>query len=201
MIKWLRNLLIVAVLLLLGLGAFWGYRQYQSWQEYKTQEESTVLLEKIRTVAKLITVEGQFSEIINYKNYWGYDWAPFRKKALVRVQARVSVGYDLGKMQVETFPEEKRLRLAWDSRPEILSIEHELDYYDLQEGAFNNLSETDYNRINSLAVDQIRNKAEKSGLYESAAQQADEMLELIRFMVETMAWELEVVDKRPAFRQ
>lgn len=201
MVKWLRNLLIIAVLLLLGLGAFWGYRQYNSWLEYKTQEESTVLLEKIQTVAKLITVEGQFSEIINYKNYWGYDWAPFRKKALVRVQARVSVGYDLAKMKVETFPEEKRLRLEWDSRPEILSIEHELDYYDLQEGAFNNLSETDYNRINSLAVDQIRNKAEKSGLYESASQQADEMLKLIRFMVESMDWELEVSDNRPAFRQ
>ncbi|MBK9982670.1 MAG: DUF4230 domain-containing protein [Saprospiraceae bacterium] len=36
---------------------------------------------------------------------------------------------------------------------EILSVDHDLDYYDLSEGFFNSFSTEDYNKINADAKD------------------------------------------------
>lgn len=183
-----------------GAGIFVFSRLNKSIQP-TVEQEATVLLEQIRTVAKIVAVEGQFSEIVNYKNYVAYDWSPLRKKALVRVQATVSVGYDLSKMDLVSVAESKRIVLTWDPGPEILSVEHELDYYDLTEGTFNNFNEADYNRINGLAVDQIRHKAQYSGLYEAAERQARQMLNLIDVMVNGMGWQLVIREKQVAFSE
>ncbi|NUO03717.1 MAG: DUF4230 domain-containing protein, partial [Saprospiraceae bacterium] len=61
----------------------------------KPAESASILLEKIRTVVKLTTVEGEFSEIYNYNEYSGYFTWLWDKKALIRVHAVVSAGYDL----------------------------------------------------------------------------------------------------------
>ena len=63
--------------------------------------EADLLAEQIDEVFKLVTVEGRFSEIYKYSDYWGYDLSPLRKKALIRVSARVSVGLDLEQARVE----------------------------------------------------------------------------------------------------
>ena len=68
-------------------------------EKFRLTEQSQVLMEKIKTVAKLVTVEGYFSEVYDYQDYWNYDVSMFRKKALIRVKAKVSVGYDLSKMK------------------------------------------------------------------------------------------------------
>jgi hypothetical protein len=187
---WKKILLLTGALILL-LAGYTGYRYYKSWQEYKVQEESRVLLEKVRTVCKLITVEGQFSEIIDYKDYWGYDLSFFRKKALVRVQATVSVGYDLSNIKVESRPEEKKLLLSQLPDPLILAIDHSQDYYDITEGTFNSFTTEDYNRINEMAKENIREKAMQSELFKTAEQQAGQMLDLLAFMVESAGWTLE----------
>ena len=96
-------------MLALLFGVFWGTRYYYTWDAVSEEERSTVLLERIKTVAKLVTVEGYFSEVYDYKSYWGYDFSPFRKKALVRVKARVSVGYDLDQMKIEAQADRKRI--------------------------------------------------------------------------------------------
>ncbi|MBK9982671.1 MAG: DUF4230 domain-containing protein [Saprospiraceae bacterium] len=73
----------------------------------KQRRLRTVLyfLEKIRTVCKLVTAEGEFSEIYSYKESKWFDVSFLSKKALIRVKAKVSVGYDLSKIKVE--PDEK----------------------------------------------------------------------------------------------
>ncbi len=176
---------------MLAGASFYGWQYYQNWKTIKTEEEARVLVEKIKTVSKLITVEGSFSEIYDYKDYWGYDLSPFRKKALVRVNAKVSVGYDLNQMKVEAFPTEKRIVISNLPDPEILSIDHDLDYYDLSEGTFNSFSTEDYNKINTNAKAEIEKKALESDLFLVAEEQSDNMLEMIGVMVESIGWELE----------
>lgn len=185
--SWLQ-LITVLVFIALLVGVYFGYQQYTDWRSIKAKEESTVLLEKMRTVAKLITVEGQFSEIISYKDYWAWDWFPFRKKALIRVQATVSVGYDLSKVTFRAYPEQKRMVIEQLPAPEILSLEHDLDYYDLSEGTFNTFLKEDYNRINAEAKAKIREQAENSELFSAAQDQAAKMLDLMAFMVESTGW-------------
>ncbi len=106
-------------------------RWYFKRQEAVVQENGVVLLERIKQVAKLITVEGYFSEIYDYQDYYGYDLSIFRKKALIRVKAKVSVGYDLEKMKVTSDAATKTIHLSGIPPAEILSIEHDLDYYDV----------------------------------------------------------------------
>jgi len=81
----------------------------------KTTEDSVVLLEKIRTVCKLVTAEGEFSEIYSYKSSYPFDFSFFTKKALIRVKAKVSVGYDLTKIKIE--PDTKNHTLIISGMP------------------------------------------------------------------------------------
>lgn len=185
----------VGILLLLVLGVFLVYRginTYHSWQVSQVEKTSRVLLEKVRAVTKLIAVEGHFSEILDYKDFWGYDISVFRKKALVRIHATVSIGYDLGGIRVESYPEEKKIVLAYFPEPVILSIDQELDYYDVTQGTFNAFTAEDYNKISRLARESIRLKATESGLFSVAETQAAEMLDLITFIVRSAGWTLEL---------
>jgi hypothetical protein len=155
-------------------------------------EDSTVLLEKIQAVAKLSTVEGTFSEIYNYSEYQGYFTFFWDKKVLVRVRATVSAGYDLEKLNIESDPISKTIRMSGLPKPQILSIDHTLDYYDISEGLFSSFSPEDYTRINQRAKDLIRDSALRSNLLSEADAQGAKMLDLMRFMIEGAGWKLVV---------
>ncbi len=184
-------LAILVIVAVFALGIFVTRYFYES-RELKTQESSDVILERIKKVAKLITVEGYFSEVYNYKDYWGYDWPFLRKKALVRVRAKVSVGYDLNQLKIEALPESKTIVVSNMPNPEILSIDHDLDYYDLSEGTFNAFSEADYNKINTNAKKMIEQKAQESDLLETAATEGNQALELMKFIAESAGWKFKV---------
>ena len=161
-------------------------------------ESATVLLEKIRAVVKLTTVEGEFSEIYNYSEYSGYFSWFWDKKALVRVHAVVAAGYDLGNLRIEADSARRILRIGPVPEPQILSIDHSLDYYDVSTGLFTSFSPEDYNRMNQKAKDLIREQALKSNLLPAAREQAGKIFELIRFMAESTGWQVEMVgDKAP----
>lgn len=185
--KWSYLLSIIGLILLV----FFGTRAFYTQESRTVEEESQVLLEKVKTVTKLIAVEGEFAEIYDYKEYWKYDISPLRKKALVRVKARVSVGFDLNNMGIQAYPEERKLVISNIPDPKILSIEHDLDYYDITQGSFNAFTPEDYNKINKNAKAMIEKKAMESQLFEMAEQQGNELFEIIRFMVEGMGWQLE----------
>lgn len=181
------------LLTLLAVFALGGWASYQYFStRSKPVEDSTVLLEKIQAVTKLIAVEGQFSEVYNYSEYQGYFSLFWDKKVLVRVRATVSAGYDLERLHLEADPKAKVVRMSALPAPQILSIDHTLDYYDISEGLFASFSPEDYNRINQRAKDLIRDQALKSNLLPAARDQAAKMLDLIRFMVETAGWRLEI---------
>lgn len=181
-----RLLQLVAVVAAFALGGWLSWRIFAP--HHKPVEESTVLLEKIQAVAKLTTVEGQFSEIYNYDEYQGYFTLFWDKKALVRVRATVAAGYDLGALHFEADPATRTIRMSALPEPEILSVDHTLDYYNISEGLFASFAPEDYNRINQRAKDLIRDQALKSTLLPAAREQADKIIGLIRFMVESAGW-------------
>lgn len=192
-----RTLLIALGFAALFALGFWVARSwYRQPEKVKTTEDATVILEKIKTVAKLVTVEGYFTELYNYKDYYAYDWWIFRKKALIRVQAKVSAGYDLNNLAFNVLPEQNLLviRNIPDSA-QIISIDHQLDYYDLSEGTFNSFSESDYNKMNKNARKFIEEKALQSDLLRRASEQGIEMLQVIRFMAESAGWRVQMGDK------
>lgn len=185
--RFLQIIFVVAAFL---IGGWLSYRYFVP--KSKPVEDASVLLEKIQAVTKLITVEGQFSEIYNYSEYQGYFTFLWDKKVLVRVRATVSAGYDLESLNMEADPVTKTIYMSALTEPEILSIDHSLDYYDISEGLFASFSPEDYTRINQRAKDLIRDQALKSNLMPAAREQADKMLDLIQFMVQSAGWKLEI---------
>jgi hypothetical protein len=187
-----RNFIFILILALtFGLGIAF-YQWWDNKDAPKVEEQSQVLLERVKTVSKLITVEGYFSEVMNYKDYWGYDFFLFQKKALILVKARVSVGYDLAAMNLKSDTNTKTITLTEPPAPQILSIDHDLSYYDIKEGTFNSFTAEDYTKMQGKAKEFVREKAEKSDLKEKATLQGNQMMDVIRFMVESAGWKLNI---------
>lgn len=189
-----KIIILFGLIVVFGLG-IWVTKYYYTRFDTKVEEQSQVLLEKIKTVAKLVTVEGYFSEVYDYKDYWGYNLSPFRKKALVRVKAKVSVGYDLTKMTMKADSKTKTIQISNLPDPTIISIDHDLDYYDITEGTFNSFSAADYNKVNEQAKKYIREQAGESELFIAAEKQGNQILEIVKFMVEGAGWNLEYTPK------
>ena len=63
-------------LLVLILGVILGGYYMIKNQFFKSQqaENTTIILDKIKMVTKLISVEGQFSELYSYKESYEYDF-------------------------------------------------------------------------------------------------------------------------------
>lgn len=190
---------VLLLLLAFALGGWLTYRYFVP-KTAEATENSTVLLEKIQEVAKLITVEGQFSEVYTYSEYQGYFSLLWDKKVLVRVRATVSAGYDLNDLKIEADPLTHTLRIGPVPEPEILSVDHTLDYYDITEGLFASFTPEDYNRINQRAKDFIRDRAMQSVLLPAAREQGDKMIDLMRFIAENAGWKVEIIG-RPVLGQ
>ena len=183
------------VYLLLLLAAFGGgilaMRYYYRSQQPQASEEAVVLLERINKVAKLITVEGEFSELYRYQDYQYYDISPLRKRAILRVNARVSMGYDFSNLTIVPDYETRTLYISDLPDPEILSIDHDVSYYDIQEGVFNYFDEREQTELAKRAKVFIEEKAKQSRLTEAAVEQGNELLELITYLAQTTGWEVQ----------
>ena len=93
----LTYLTVAIVALLIG---YFASMFYNISPKLTTEQSSTVLLEKIKTVSKLVTVEGYFSEVwqtTKTKVYFGF---PSESKAIIKVKGKVSVGNNLEQMTI-----------------------------------------------------------------------------------------------------
>ncbi|MFZ4635255.1 MAG: DUF4230 domain-containing protein [Saprospiraceae bacterium] len=183
------------LLIALALGVLLGYLLFRC-RPADVKEEATVLLEQMQSVAKLITVEGQFSEIYDYNAYQGYFTWLYDKKMLVRVQGKVSVGYDLKDLEMEADPATRTMYIGPLPTPQILSIDHKLDYYDIKQGFFTQFSTSEYNQINEKAKDLIRQKAENGPLFSAAEAQAGKIVDMMRFMAESAGWKVVLRERK-----
>lgn len=195
-----RWLIYLVVLILVGAGAwFWGF---SSSQRTDQTHEATVLVEQVKAVSKVVAIEATLSEIYEYNDFWGYDIAPFRKKALIRVKAKVSVGYDLENLIINTDPEERIIRISYPDRPVILSIDQDLDYYDLSEGWLNSFDEKSLSDLQSKARSFIEQKVHESDLYDQAEIQKMKWLDGLASIVQLAGWTLKTdnVNGKTLFR-
>lgn len=163
----------------------------------RTTVSADVLLEQTRKTLKLSVVEGDFSEIYSNKNYQYFDFWPFRKQILMRVKARVLVGYDFEKWQFDIDSVNRTIRVRQNSKPEILSIDHTVDYYDISEGLFNSFSPGDYNRIQADTKDRIRQMVGKSNLFNQANEQLTQTLTQLEQLLQFAGWTLIVEQPQP----
>ena len=181
--------IIISILVTLGLVTI--YKQWQTKQT--TTAQSILLLDKIKRVCKFITVEGDFAEIYHYEDVKEkfLKLISSRKKALVVINAKAHVGFDLSKIQMRSNSKATTVVLTHFPQPEVLSIESNINYYDKQDGMFNKFEASDLTELHTKAKAHIMDKIPESGLYDVAKLEALEAIQLIENLVETIGWSLD----------
>jgi len=187
----METFFIIIISILITLGVVTIYRQWKTKQITSTQ--SAILLDKIKRVCKFITVEGDFAEIYHYEDVKEkfLKLISSRKKALVVINAKAHVGFDMAKIKMKTNPKTKKVILTHFPQPEVLSIETDINYYDKKDGMFNKFYASDLTELHTQAKIHIRDKVPESGLFEVARGEALEAIQLIENIVQTIGWTLD----------
>lgn len=187
----METFFIIIISILITLGVVTIYRQWKTKQITSTQ--SAILLDKIKRVYKFITVEGDFAEIYHYEDVKEkfLKLISSRKKALVVINAKAHVGFDMAKIKMKTNPKTKKVILTHFPQPEVLSIETDINYYDKKDGMFNKFYASDLTELHTQAKIHIRDKVPESGLFEVARGEALEAIQLIENIVQTIGWTLD----------
>ncbi len=157
------------------------------------QTQSTILMEKIRSVCKLVTVEGDFAEIYHYESVKDkfFSLLKGKKKALILIDAKAHVGFDLSQVRLESDTKNKRIILSHFPKPKLLTIETDFKYYDKKEGWLNPMTSTDLTEINKEAKQYIIDKIPQSGLLESAGKELLSAISLMETVAQSIGWTLD----------
>ena len=132
----MKRVLIIIIFILLAL---FGYRYCNDQRDKDIlQENSALIQEQIRNVGKLVVTEGHFSQVYNFSNSKDVLGPMFTagKKALVVVNAEVTVAYDLSEIKYEIDEESKTLYIKSIPEEEI-KINPDFEYYDVTSDFFN----------------------------------------------------------------
>lgn len=155
-----------------------------------------LIQEQINNVSKLVVTEGHFAEVYNYKDSQQL-FGPLitaDKKALVVVNAEVTVAYDLSLIKFDIDEETKTLRIIGIPEPEI-KINPDFEYYDVTADYLNQFNAEDYNKIKRNVNASLLKKVEASTLKSNAQNRL--LSELSKFLVLTnsMGWTLSYGDR------
>ncbi|CAM1333891.1 DUF4230 domain-containing protein [Tenacibaculum aestuariivivum] len=158
-----------------------------------TEKQSIILLDKIKKVSKLITIEGEFAEIYHHENSKEKFMGLFtsKKKAIILINAKVHIGFDFRKIKMHTDTKNKSLILSEFPQPEVFSIEPSIRFYDIQNGLLNKFSSEDLTEVNKEAKEHILHKIPESNLMQTANKEALEAISLMENLVETIGWKLD----------
>lgn len=184
-----KILLFIAAALVIFL--LFRYCEFKD-DETTVIEETALIQQQIKNVGKLIVTEGHFAEVLTYKDRQKYflNILSAEKKALVVVNADVTVSYDLSKIEYDINEATKTITIKNIPKEEI-NISPDLKFYDVQQNGFNEFSGEDYNKINSTVKANLRKKIEKSSLKTNAQNRLLSELSKILILTNTMGWKLQ----------
>ena len=173
------------------LGAIWFVLE-KSENKEEIRAESALIQTQIQQVGKLIVTEGYYSQVFTFKNSQNLFLNLFTsdKKALVVVNAKATVEYDLRKLETEMNEAEKTIILKNIPEP-VINIYPEIEYYDVSQDYFNKFEAKDYNKIKNSVSAQIRKKVEASDLKNDARERLMSELLNIYQLTKTLGWTLQ----------
>ena len=190
----MKRFLLGAALVLLIV---FGFRYYENRQHEKEQlaQNSELIQEQIKNVGKLVVTEGNFSQVWSYKDSKKFylDVFSARKKALIVVNAKVTVSYDLSELETEIDKENKRVIIKSIPKEE-LNIYPDIQYYDVTQDYLNQFEASDYNTIKKKVAASIKKKVEASSIKSNAQNRLISELSKIYILTNSMGWTLEYND-------
>lgn len=181
--KALRQLAVIAVIAAVASVSTFLMTSHISEREAFS---SSGVIERVRSISELNTVEMYFNEIIDFENakFFNSFEIPFTQKSFIfTVKARVKAGIDLSSVKEEDVEiDGRRLVLRLDE-PVITSGEI-LSYkaYDEKDGLFNEVTTEDTLKALELFEKDLRKQAAENGIIEKAKENAEQTLEGIFMM-------------------
>lgn len=185
-----KNILIAILILVVAILSVKLFISDIFSKKDNSKVDSTIVVQRIQKVLKLVTVEGNFSELMSYKDFDYVDFPGFRKDALVRVNAKVSVGYNLENLKITTNEKDKTIVIQQMPKPEILSIDTDIKFENLSSGFFTSFSEAELSKLNRLGKEKIREKALNAEITKQAEEQKKDMLDLIFYMAKQNGYKI-----------
>lgn len=134
--------------------------------------DAQLILERIEKVFKVVLAEGYFTEIYSHDNNRSF-WGLFNtnKKALIVAKAKVAIGYDFAKLRLRRDFESKTFIVEQFPEAEIIAIDTDYEFYDINQGFMNRFDHREYTEILSEAKRLMQDKAMLSDLPQSAQEQ------------------------------
>jgi hypothetical protein len=158
----------------------------------ETLEANTSLIQKeLKNVGKLIVTEGSYAQVFTYNDSKDlfYGLLDAQKKALIVVNAKASIAYDLSKINTNVDEATKTVTITNIPEPE-LSINPNIQYYDVTQDYLNQFTASDYNKIKSRIEKSLRKKIEASELRTNAENRLISELQKIYILTNSMGWAL-----------
>jgi hypothetical protein len=180
--------------------------------EFKKDDDSTkidgagLIQQQILNVGKLVVTEGHFSEVITYKNQEKYlmGMVSFDKKALIVVNADVTVAYDLHLMKYDIDEKNKVITIVYIPEEEI-KINPDIKFYDVEQSKLNPFTGDDYNKINKSVKASLAKKIQKSTLKSNAQNRLISELSKLLITTNSLGWTLKykgnVIESEKDFNQ
>ena len=198
--------ILIAVGVIVGIFLLFKYCDFKKNEDQDITYNTNLIQQQILNVGKLVVTEGHFSEVITYKNQQKYlmDMLSFEKKALVIVNADVTVAYDLHKMKYDIDEVNKTITIVSIPKEEI-KISPDIQFYDVEQSKLNPFTGDDYNKINKSVKANLAKKIEKSSLKTNAQNRLISELSKILILTNTMGWKLQyegkVIESEKDFKQ
>ncbi|OXA77111.1 Protein of unknown function [Flavobacterium aquidurense] len=187
----LKRILVLASVVFLIILTF-KFCQFKKDDDKDIEYNTNLIQQQILNVGKLVVTEGHFSEVITYKNQQKYflDMVSFEKKALVVVNANVTVAYDLHKMKYDIDEKNKTITILNIPKEEI-TINPDIKFYDVEQSQLNPFTGEDYNKINKSVKANLAKKIENSSLKTNAQNRLISELSKILILTNSMGWKLQ----------
>jgi hypothetical protein len=184
--------IVIALVLVFGL----RYCEYKKDERELLEFNTSIIQEQLKNVGKLVVTEGNYTEVFSYadsKKFY-FDMFSSDKKALVIVNAKASISYDLSEVKTKVDAENKTVVITNIPEPE-LSINPNIKYYDIEQDYLNQFKASDYNKIKKRIESSLRKKIEASELRLNAQNRLISELQKIYILTSSMGWQLEYNDK------
>ncbi len=152
-------------------------------------KHTLLIQQQLKNVGKLIVTEGHYAEAYTYEDQKAYfgDYLSFEKKALVVVNAHVTVSYDLHQLKYDIDETAKTLRISNIPEEEI-NIDPTLKFYDINDSYFNPFTGEDYNKVQEKVRKQLQEKMETSVLKTNARNRLLSELSKFYILTNSLGW-------------
>lgn len=187
----IKRTIVIAILVVIIILAF-KFCEFKKDDDTSLDYNTNLIQQQIVNVGKLVVTEGHFSEVVTYKNQQKYmmDMLSFEKKALVIVNADVTVSYDLHQMKYDIDEANKTITIVSIPKEEI-KISPDIKFYDVEQSQMNPFTGDDYNKINKSVKANLAKKIEKSSLKSNAQNRLISELSKILILTNSMGWKLQ----------